>query len=810
MSGTGRMIQNAFSAGELSPALGARADLAKYHLGAALLRNFFVNYAGGASTRPGSEIVGRCRMLPSAGTGKPRNIDFIYNQLQAYVLEFSHLKMRVIMDGGYVLEPAKTLVGVTQANPAVFNIVSHGFSVGDQLFIAGALGMTAINSTAGFQCLVATAPDANHVTLTNLDGAPINTAALPAYTASSGTIARVFTLATPWAGVDLPLLKYVQNADTLTLTHPLYQSRNITRTQHWVWQITAITFTAAVQPPTSGAATPANSTGTSLTDYYYVLTSLTDNPSEESVACAAFGCTNSPLNQNTATANTVSWGGPSSGPAPNRYNVYRAQGVPTGSAPPTIFGYIGQSTNGAFIDSNFAPDFTQAPPTHADPTAGATYPGCATYYQGRKIYAGANATPDTLNMSKSGNVNNMDTRTPAQSDDAITITLSSRQVNAVKHLLAINALIALTSSGAWMISPGATASVLTPTAVVATPQAYNGCSDVPPLPINYDILYVQARGAKVRDLAFNFYVNVYTGNDISVLASHLFFGYQILEWTYAEEPFYLIYAIRNDGVMLVFTYLKEQEVYAWTHYDTPGNSGADTYISVASIPEDQENAVYTVVERTIPGVNGGQPVYYQERLASRNFYNNGVADVRFAWCVDSGVSYANLTTTIATLSGLDHLNGCTVKVLGDGSVQNDKVVVNGSIALDEPCNVVIAGLGYVCQLRTLRIETPAQTVQGKRKKVTELSMIVQDSRGLKAAPMKELANGSLTIGPLIEIKERSNQNYGAAVPLRTGIESLTLSPQWQVEGSVFIQQDYPLPSTILALVPRLSVGDDEG
>jgi hypothetical protein len=57
-------------------------------------------------------------------------------------------------------------------------------------------------------------------------------------------------------------------------------------------------------------------------------------------------------------------------------------------------------------------------------------------------------------------------------------------------------------------------------------QVYNGCSDVPPVVVNRDILYVQAKGSSVRDLAYNEFVKIYTGSDLSVLSSHLFFGHR--------------------------------------------------------------------------------------------------------------------------------------------------------------------------------------------------------------------------------------------------------------------------------------------
>ena len=95
-------IQPTFNCGEISPNLYARVDLAKYHAACKLLRNMFVWTSGGASNRAGTMFIGRCR-----NSGYPVHlIPFQFNLVQAYILEFGHQYMRVIMNGGYVLEPA--------------------------------------------------------------------------------------------------------------------------------------------------------------------------------------------------------------------------------------------------------------------------------------------------------------------------------------------------------------------------------------------------------------------------------------------------------------------------------------------------------------------------------------------------------------------------------------------------------------------------------------------------------------------------------------------------------------------------------
>ena len=150
----------------------------------------------------------------------------------------------------------------------------------------------------------------------------------------------------------------------------------------------------------------------------------------------------------------------------------------------------------------------------------------------------------------------------------------------------------------------------------------------------------------------------FTGTDISTLASHLFYSYTIDEWAWAEQPFYNVNAIRNDGTMLTLTFLKEQEFVGWSHYTTLG-----AFNSVASVTEPTDtagtvDAVYTVVERTV----GGNSVQYIERFAERAF-PNGVED---AWCVDAGLQYEGAPAT--SFSGGEHLAGLTVTGLADGLV----------------------------------------------------------------------------------------------------------------------------------------------
>ena len=93
-------IQNSFISGEISPAIYGRTDLAKYHSGAATMRNMFVGYRGGAYSRAGLAYVGMCKQAGSAYP--PRDIQFQFNNQQGYALEFGDNYMRIKSNGAYV------------------------------------------------------------------------------------------------------------------------------------------------------------------------------------------------------------------------------------------------------------------------------------------------------------------------------------------------------------------------------------------------------------------------------------------------------------------------------------------------------------------------------------------------------------------------------------------------------------------------------------------------------------------------------------------------------------------------------------
>ena len=159
----------------------------------------------------------------------------------------------------------------------------------------------------------------------------------------------------------------------------------------------------------------------------------------------------------------------------------------------------------------------------------------------------------------------------------------------------------------------------------------------------------------------------------------------------------------------------------------------------------------------------------------------------------------SLTAEFTSFTGLQHLTGQTVQMLGDGNVfPAQEVAADGSVTFSQPVSKAIVGLGFQAQMQTLYLDTGEPTIQGRRKKISALTTRVHQTRGLKM--------GS-DFDHLTEYKMRTTQLMGQPIALETGDQRIIMNPSWNIYGQICIQQDYPLPATILGVIPEVTVGD---
>lgn len=856
-----RDMQGSFTGGEVSPSLYGRVDTDAYHKALAECRNCFVRAHGGASNRTGFEYLAWIANT-IVHFYRPRLIPFQFSTEQNYILIFIDSQIFFMRDGGLILESSQNATAITQANPGVVTIAGHGYSDGDQVYVASSDGMTEL---VGRFFLVDNATT-NTFTMQDLYGNDVDTSVYSAF-GTATVFARVYSIASPYAGEDLATLRYTQNADVMTFTNigvgvAGYQVRDLSRVSDTNWSLTTKTFAASIAAPSAGlsVAQVGTASGSPNKTYRYVVTSVSSTDGSESVASATQ--TSGSINALSETyGNRISW---STVSGAEYYNVYKELNLNSG-----IFGWIGEADeNGSpsFDDYNLGPDMSVTPPLASDPISSVSNrPAAVTYYQQRLFFGGTYNDPQTVWASKTGDYNNLDYSRPSKSSDSLEFTLFHRQVNGIKHMIGMDDLVILTSGGEWVVKADADG-VLTPSNINARRQGGRGSSDVRPIEIGDSLLFIQARGSSIRDLKYKFEDDKYTGNDLSIMATHLFDNYTIVDWCYAERPYSIVWAVRSDGKLLALTYLMEHNVWGWSLHETDGEVE-----SVASIPGDQEDEIYIIVQREVQGTQ----TRYIERMHSRLFQDN--LDLFF---VDSGLSYEAPTVSITgitlgseielTTSGhgaetgdtvyvegvpgttelngkyyeaektsgtklklkdtqysqyidgssytaftggvlnpgrlylckgsfddLEHLEGETLSALVDGNVEENLVVTDRALTLTNPGYRVHIGLPYTSKITTLPMDMGGSPgPRSKKKSVNRVFARLEDTRGIK---------GGNKNGTLYEPKERRPSLGYLGLPLITDQQEIEIRSKWDENAQITIQQDYPLPMTVLEIILEVVV-----
>jgi hypothetical protein len=303
-----------------------------------------------------------------------------------------------------------------------------------------------------------------------------------------------------------------------------------------------------------------------------------------------------------------------------------------------------------------------------------TYPATVSYFQQRRAYGYTINNPDTYFMSQPGAFTNFDSRTPTIDTDAIIGSPWSLQVNGIQFMIpTAGGLLVFTGLSCWLLvgagSFATNVQALSPSSQLANPQPSVGCSPtLQPIKINYDVIFVGSKNSFYYDLPYQLYA-LSEPLDLTTNSSHLFTNFTFREHAWCEQPYRLLWSIRNDGVLLSLTYLKTEQVASWARHDTNG-----TWQSLCSVIEPPVDALYLASQRTI----GTNTPYIIERMDNRLWTN-----VEQAWCVDCGFDLdqptPNASLTASSPTGLGAVTGATGIVSG----QNYSAATFGTV-IDAP------------------------------------------------------------------------------------------------------------------------------
>ncbi len=150
---------------------------------------------------------------------------------------------------------------------------------------------------------------------------------------------------------------------------------------------------------------------------------------------------------------------------------------------------------------------------------------------------------------------------------------------------------------------------------------------------------------------------------------------------------------------------------------------------------------------------------------------------------------------VTTVTGLDHLEGQTVKVYGDMADLGSATVSGGSITVPRACSVVYAGLEVVSRWKSLKLAYGAQ----------KGTALVQPKALKSIGILLNRTGGQLTYGPSYSVLSNVNTRtsdtaWGEPVPLFNGEKFEAFDARYESDPRLFYEVRGPAPCTVIGHV----------
>jgi hypothetical protein len=810
-----------FTAGEITPRLYGRTDIAKYDNGAATVENFIVQPHGGLTRRPGTRFVAEVKNSANA----VRLVPFEFNVEQAYVLEFGPTYFRIYKDGGQVTSGGSPVEVVTVYTASDLDTLK---------FAQAADTMYVVSPNHPIYKITRTSHTAWTITEVELQRGPmldINTTSTTlTASARSGSGITLTASASTFLSTDVGRLVKIHEG--------YIKIDNYT-------SATEVDGTAQELEDGRAEILPSYTASTlSFHEGDPDATGLEHNDRIEDTA-ASF------VDEGFEAGQTIVISGSASNNTSSGFLLVDVTDSVLTLAPGADLAAEAAGSSVTISGKLEATD-KWALGAFSESTG---YPRAVAFYEQRLVFAGTSDQPQTLFFSQGGDFENFEAG--VEDDDGMVYTIGSNEVNVIRFLASTRNLIVGTSGGEFVVRAGGTDEAITPTNVQIKQQTAHGSSDHTPVQAGNAVLFVQRAKRKVRELQYNFDVDGYVAPDVAIISEHITES-GLTELAYQQEPDSVVWAVRGDGQIVTMTYKREEQVIGWSRQII---GGTDAVVErIVTIPGDlDEDQVWMVVRRT---VNGGTKRYV-EYIKDFDFGS----DVTDAVFVDSTLNFTGVSDTLngqisaaattitlddstsfsasgavkigneiitytgnaanqltgctravvgvaaihadgaavtqaaLSLSGLDHLEGETINVLADGSVHAPKTVSSGAITLDRYVTKAHVGLSYSSTMTTLRVDAGSAmgTSQGKIKRINELTVRLYRSVGLKVGRDAD----NLDVVPF----RSSAAAMDEAIALYTGDKEIELNGNYDTDGQITIRQDQPLPMTVLAVYATLSTFD---
>ena len=658
-------------------------------------------------------------------------------------------------------------------------------------------------------------------------------------------------IVTTYSSSELKEIKYAQENNKMFIVHQNHKPAVLTCTSDTSWSLADLVFNPNVLQVTS--VTIAKETAkdpSTVVDYdawqYAVSVEYPDGNEGLAVKSNVITSDIDLVNQNI-TVTISATGDIPTGSNILVYRIYRGEFYFVYKIP-----YVSGTTSYTLKDIGFAQDTTRAIKEEFTEFTTNNYPATVGFWNQRLIFANTQTKPNTIWGSRVGTYDDFTNTVLNLSDEAFELTLNSSTSDSITDVVTMDDLIVMTNSKIWRIVG------TSPSNMQAYIESYSGASCLRPFVYKKSILYVDSSMNTVSNFIYSYELNGYTGQNLDVLCRGLLDGYSIVDLSFRDTPFGVLYAVRNDGVLLGLTYLKEENVYAWHQHKTDGS-----FENVCCIDKSLNDDVYVVVNRDgkkyieifqkqIDITEDVDDSWHLDCATKRTPTNQ-----RYAWKNDSATGQATtiytktkkpilgtdvyLDPTLPTVSGktnnfsdetnsvkygkywykrdeehdyLDVINyidvyrfrGQYVTVVADGNEYKNVEVKNsgahiGRINLPIYAATILVGLPYDGYLEPIPVDVSLKnsgTTVGLNRRITKATIRYYRSRGLWYGANKE---------KLYQIKTYTQENFAEPIPLETNVLNTDIPDTYKTETSFVIAQKSPFPAFIQSITLGINYGE---
>ncbi len=377
----------------------------------------------------------------------------------------------------------------------------------------------------------------------------------------------------------------------------------------------------------------------------------------------------------------------------------------------------------------------------------------------------------------------------------------------------------------------------TPTTLQGELVTNKGSSGVRPVISDSQIVWGSNKSYRVLGAAFDERRGGLLPEDLTLLADHVFTGQnRLIQLSLQEEPWSLVWGVREDGLLWSCTYDREQGVKAWAQHKIGGThslngliSGSSASVeitrdhanvkSICTIPSSDERfqELWMVVERhAIPSDGSATTVdnvFRSIEFMTRRFELDDRDED--AYYVDCGIAAQEIPVdgngdpiAAANFTGHDVLaNRSLASWIDADDAQVLTADALGTVILQTPAtSKLIAGIPYSWRWRSLSVESilsDIPTPTGMQSNIPSLAINVVRSRG------GSIGTPTGAAMQRIDYSQISKDIIGEPIPLRTGriqIDSLPDSPGRTNE--LILEGEGAAPFFCTNIVARITGGQD--